>query len=179
MRDFGMFTQVECIEMKRIKSHKCDIAEFKTANQIMRSKKKFPEIFVSSGGYIIEGILNINNEEEYRALRSPKDFRNNNKRQFGNSFKFYYINDYLYLLNTTTELVSINALFVDPQLAKQLSSCDECDECASRLEDEFVCPQEFESTVRDQVVQLLLGGHKQVVADENPDLDNNQKGRTV
>lgn len=179
MRDLGMFTQVECIEMKRIRSYKCDIAEFKTAHSIMRSKKKIPEIFNSSGGFIIEGILNINNEEEYKSLRSPRDFKNNNKRQFGNSFKFYYINDYLYLLNTTTEIVSINALFVDPQLAKELSSCEDCDECASRLEDDFVCPQEFESTVRDQVVQLLLGGHKQIVQDENPDLDNNQKGRTV
>ena len=180
MRDRNIFTLADCIEMKRVKSHKCPIAEFKTADKIVRSKKKLPKIYKSSGGLIIESVLNMTESHEYQVLRSPKDFLNTKKRQFGSSFKYYYVaNDYLWVVNSTPELVGIIAYFSSEFEAKSLSSCEECDTCLSRLDDKFVCPEEFKSTVRDQTVQLLLGGNKQITEDENPDMDNNQKGRTV
>lgn len=180
MRDLNAFTFVPCVELKRVKSHKCDIAEFRTCDKIMRTKTKIPEILNASGGFIIESITNMDNSEEYHPLRSPKDFKNSKKRQFGNSLKYYYFsNGYLYILNSTTELVNINALFLNENEAMALAECeDEHDDCKSALEDKFICPEEYKSTVRDQTVQLLLGGHRNIPEDENPDLDSNQKQRT-
>lgn len=181
MRALNSFTMIECIEMERVKSHKCDIAEFRTAEKIMKSKKPLPNIFTNSKiGYIIESILNIDYSTEYKPLRTPKDFKNTKNRQFGGNSPYYYIsNNYIYILNSTSEIITINALFQDENEALQMSDCKEdCYECRSKLEEKFVCPEEYISTVRDQTLQLLLGANKRVVEDENPDLDSNQKSRT-
>ena len=42
MRALNSFTMIECIEMERVKSHKCDVAEFRVAEKIMKSKKPLP-----------------------------------------------------------------------------------------------------------------------------------------
>lgn len=181
MRSLNHFTPIDCIEMKKVSKHECEIAEFKVVDKIMKSKKKLPTIFNSSKiGYIIESILNIDNSTEYKPLRTPKDFKNSKERQFGKKLKYYYIsNGYLYLLNTSAEIVSINAMFYDEFDALSVSDCkEECYECRPKLEEKFVCPDEYLSTVRDQTIQVLLNSHKRVVEDENPDLDNNQKSKT-
>jgi len=180
MRAINHFTMIECIEMKKVKSHKCDVAEFRVADEIMKSKKPLPQIYTNSKiGFIIESILNIDYGTEYAPLRTPKDFKNTKQRQFGNNKKYYYIsNNYLYLLNSNSEIVTINAMFPNEFEALQMSDCkEECYECKSKLEEKFVCPEEFLSTVRDQTLQLILGANKSITEDENPDLDNNQKGR--
>lgn len=181
-RDVDAFTYVPCIELKQIKTFDCCIAEFKTCDKIMRSKKPIPEILNTKAGLAIEAVLNANNSDEYDPLRTAADFLNTKKRQFGGKFKYFYIGnegggDYLYLLNTTNELVNMNAAFLSENEALALSTCSEEDfSCASRLEDKFVCPEEFHSTVRDQTLASIVGGRKQIVADERPDLDSNQKG---
>jgi hypothetical protein len=181
MRDISLFTFVSCVEMKKVKKHECGIIEFRVCDNIMVSKEELPDIFSADIGFIIESITNIDNSVEYRPLRSPSDYAKSKKREFGKKFQYYYIsNKRLYLLNSSHEIVNINALFLDEQAAKLLSECEkDCDECDSKLDNKFPCPEEFLSTVRDQTLQLLLGGHKQVVKDENPDMDSNQKSRTA
>lgn len=177
-RDLKSFTYVPCIEMEQVKSYKCDVAEFKTCDKIMKSKCKLPEIMQAKSGFIVESVTNINFEEEYDQLRSATDYKDKKKREFANNFKYFYVSsdNYLYLLNTTTEIVNVNAYFLDEQEAKCLSDCDDdCDECSSKLDDKFVCPEEFISTVRDQTLERILGGRQQIQEDEKPDMDEHQK----
>lgn len=178
-RDLSTFTYVPCVEMEKVSSVKCDVAEFRTCKKIMRSKKEIPAIFNAKSGYIIESITNIDNSEEYHYLRSPKDYTQTSKRKFGKIKKYFYIADnYLYILNTQSEIVNINALFFNEKEAKCLSDCEECNECQFPLDNKFVCPKELISTVRDQTVNIILTGRRSISADENPDLDENQKTRT-
>ncbi len=178
-RDRGVFTLVKCVEMKRIKKVECEIAEFRLCDKIMSSKKKLPDIMNTKMGFAIEYIMNIINDKEYEPLRSPADYKNNKLRQFGHLFQYYYVSDeYLYILNTTAERINMSAAFLDEEEAKCLSDCDDdCDECGSKLDDKFVCPSEFRSTVIEQTVQFIAGG-KQLPEDSNPDMDSNQKTRT-
>lgn len=179
LRDTSIFTEVSCIEMVRVKKHACDIAEFKTCDKIMKSKKVIPDIFTGKMGSLITYVLNIDDSQEYEQIKDPSEFKDSKEREFGHVLKYYYISGgYLYILNSTPERVGMNALFIEEDEAKALSSCDECDECASKLENLFPCPEAFKSTVRDQTVQLLLAGHRQIPEDENPNLDSNIKSAT-
>jgi hypothetical protein len=176
MRDLSVFKTAECIELERVQYTSCPIAEFRTCDKIMRSKKKVPKMFINSVGYIIESLANIDVSEIYLPLKTPKDYTKSKKRQFGNTFKYYYIHEgYLYLLNTTSEIVTLNAMFYDEQEVDCFSQCADCDDCRSKLELQFVCPREFISTVRDQVLQVVGGINKKIVEDENPNLDGNSK----
>lgn len=174
-RDLSSFTYVPCVPMERIKSVKCEVAEFRTCEKIMRSKERIPEIFNSKAGYIIESVTNIDSSVDYDPIRSIADFKKNSKREFGNEFKYFYISDgYVYIVNSTSEIININALFLDEEAALKLSDCEECDDCKSKLDNKFICPSEFLSTVRDQTLNIILTS-KQIPEDENPNLDSNQK----
>jgi len=176
-RSLDAFTYVPCIELERVRTYDCKIYQFKTCDKIMKSKKKLPSILQAKVGYVVESITNINFTEEYQPLRSAAEYITKKKREYADQFKFYYIDTegYLYLLNTTNEIVNINAYFLDEGEAKCLSDCEDCDECKSKLEDKFICPGEFLSSVRDQTLKLILNGYKNIQRDERPDLDENQR----
>lgn len=177
-RDINNFTSVDCVEMERIDKVSCEIAEFRVCDKIMRSKKKLPEIYSSTIGLLVESVTNIDSSTSYDKLNSIAHFKETQKRKFGGLFKYYIIQDnYLYILGSTPEIVSINFFPLDVKKAKELSSCEECDECASELDAEFNCPQAFLSTVRDQTIQLIAGTLLAIPTDENPDLDVNQKSK--
>lgn len=177
-RSTDIFTTATCVEMKRIKSYDCCIAEFRACNEIMRSKKKFPKI-LNIKGNAIQFVMNMTNGEEYEPLRNAADYNNSKKRQFGNLFKYYYFDDdYLYLLNSTNELVNVNAAFLDQDELKGLSACDkeESENCASKLDNKFICPDEYRSTIKEQLLQIILN-RERIPTDERPDMDSNQKTR--
>ena len=179
-RDTDAFTFVSCVELKQVKYYDCcDAGYFKTCDKIMKSKKKMPEILNTRVGLAIEALMNADNSDEYEPLRTASDYLNTKKRQFGNKFKYFYVgsDNYLYLLNSTAELVNMNAAFLNESDALALSACAEDKEsCASKLEDKFICPEEFYAEVRSQTLASLISGHKAIVEDSEPDLNPNNKG---
>lgn len=178
MRDVTIFREVPCVEMERIRSDKCDIAEFRKCDKVMRSKCKLPEIYNSKMGVVVISVLNITGETEYEALRNPADYKEQLKRKFVTASKYYYIsNGYLYLLGSESEIVTITALFQDEREAINFSKCSEetDDACKSAYEFELIIPDKYRSSIKDQVVQHIVGSHKSIPEDENPNLDSNQK----
>lgn len=171
LRNNKVFSTCSCIEMIEIDKIKCDIAEFRICDKIMRSKKKLPDMLSNKSGYAIEYVMDIVNSKEFDPLRNVKDFADAKKRQFGGVFKYYYVADgYLWLLNSTAEAVNISAAFLG-----ECSECGkDCDECKSKLEEKFVCPKEFLSSVKENVLQVLLN-RTRIIEDTQPDLDANQK----
>ena len=78
------------------------------------------------------------------------------------------------VVGSTPERISITALFEDQLEAEQFSACSGVDSCESALDYKIIIPNKYISTVKDQVVQHLIKT-KNIPADENPDLDSNQK----
>lgn len=175
-RDTSNFVYVPCLELERESKITCDIAEFKQCDKIMKSKLELPEIYSMNSGPVIEAITNIDNSVKYERIVSLADYTKTKKRKFADRATYYAIvNKHLYILGSTSEIANINFLPEDERAAKKLSACKECDDCASALEDKFVCPSKWLSTVRDQTVQLIASINKALPEDENPDLDSNQK----
>ena len=175
-RDSSIFTEVTCIEMSRVKSDKCDIAEFRKCDKVMKSVKKLPELFNSNDGPVIISVSNITGETDYQKLRKPSDFKNQLKRRFQTATHYYYIsNGYIYVLGSTPERITIIGLFSDEMEAKKFSECDQISSCASVLDSKIIIPNKFISTVKDQVVQHIVSTNRSIPQDELPDLDSNQK----
>lgn len=176
-RDGDIFTICSCIPMKQVKKYECpDLAEFRNCDKISKSKSKLPKIISSRFGNTVQYVMNIVNGEEFYPLRHAADYNNSKKRQFGHLFKYYYIDgdNYLYLLNSTAEAVNMSAAFLG-----ECEDCEKgCDECKSKLEEKFVAPSEFHSTIIEQTLNKILNGNKKIIEDDNPDLSTNQKTRT-
>ena len=180
MRDSSIFTEVTCVEMERIKSDKCAVVEFRKCDKIMRTKCKLPQLYNSKVGQILISVLNITGDVEYEQLRSPADYTNTKKRKFPLAKKYYYIsNENLYILGTTSELISITGLFADELEALKFSSCSEesVGECSSALDYRMIIPNKYISTVKDQVIQHILTTRQAIPEDELSNLDSNQKTR--
>jgi hypothetical protein len=179
LRDVSIFTEIPCVEMVRVKSDICDIAEFRKCDKVMKSHCKLPELYNSTIGPLIVSVTNMTGDVEYDRLRTPADYTNAKKRKFQTSSQYFYIqNDYLYLVNSTNERVSITGLFSDELDAKKFSACDDSiGECESVLDYKIIIPNKYISTVRDQVVQHLLKSFKVIPVDELPNLDTNQKSQ--
>jgi hypothetical protein len=175
-RDSTIFTEVTCVEMNRVRADKCDIAEFRKCDMVMKSECKLPNIFNSSIGPIIIAVSNITGETQYQQLRTAADYKNQQKRKFQTATNYYYLaNGFLYVVGSTPERISITALFEDQLEAEQFSACSGVDSCESALDYKIIIPNKYISTVKDQVVQHLIKTRKNIPADENSDLDSNQK----
>jgi len=171
-RDDTLFKELRCFEMEKVKKHKCDIVEFRNCDNIMKSKHTLPKLYNSKIGSIVISVTNIDGSIEYHRLRQLNDFKKQQQRKFGDNFKYYYIsNDYLYLLNSKEKLVNIVALFSDESELDDKSSCADKECCKTTLDYDFICPDKYISTVKDQTLNNLLGAHKRILEDENPNLD--------
>lgn len=174
-RDDSIFKELRCFEMSKVRKHKCDIVEFRNCDNVMKSKLKLPNLYNSRIGTIVVSVTNIDGSIEYTRLRQLSDYKSQQKRKFGQHFKYYYISDgYLYLVNSTEVIVNIVALFSDESELDKKSKCATEDPCKTILDYEFICPEKYISQVKDQTVQNLLNGHKRVPIDENPNLNATQ-----
>lgn len=175
-RDSTIFTEVTCVGMERIRADKCDIAEFRKCDKLMKSTCEMPSIFNSSIGPIVIAVYNITGDIEYQALRTPADYKKQQKRKFQNATNYYYLaNNHLYVVGSTPERVSIIALFEDEFEAQTFSECSNVTECESALDYKIIIPNKYVSTVKDQVVQHIGTTNRAIMEDERPDLDSNQK----
>lgn len=179
LKDDSFFSEIQCFEMTPIKSYKCDIVEFRSCENIMKSKEKLPDLYKAKIGSLILNVYNIDGSVEYRRLRNLADFRRTNTRQYGKLFKYYYVMDnYLYLLNSTAKVVNVIGIF-EEEIDDNDDSLDGGNKCKSTLQKEFKCPDKYLSIVKRGVLNDIANINVRMVVDENPDGDENQKSKKV
>lgn len=175
-RDNSFSTLLECFPMKKIDKVKCDIAEFRLCESIMKSEKQVPELFNSKIGLSIVSVFNIDRTVRYEPIRDLADFINESKREFGGKLKYFFVSGgYLYILNSETEIVHIEGLFVNEKEVLEASECFEDKDCLKLLDMDFKCPARYVGVVTDQTAKLLASTVRNIIEDENPDGDSNQK----
>tara|TARA_S200002703_G_scaffold118906_1_gene104626 strand:- start:395 stop:796 length:402 start_codon:yes stop_codon:yes gene_type:complete len=129
-------------------------------------------------GAVIISVTNITGETEFEPLRTPSDFKQQQKRKFAKTSKYYYIsNGYLYILGSESERITVTGLFQDERQALAFSTCAETadNKCLSAYDFELVVPDKYISTIKDQVVEHIVKTYRSIPEDENPNLDSNQK----
>lgn len=179
-REDGVITTVPCVELDSIDSKACDIFEFNMCQSIMRSKLKLPEGIFGKNGSGVVSVTNVDEQKTYKYI-TPNSFRTLQLRSkySRDTTRYYYIKDgYLFLPNSTNELVEIRMLTLNKKEAEDISSCKECT-CKSIWDYEFICPDRFLDLVVKDTLQEIASIYRTSVEDANPNMDPNQKTATV
>lgn len=184
-REEGLITEIPCVQLEKISTKSCDIFEFRLCTSLMRSSKKLPEGLFGKNGNSIISVTTVDGSEYYTYM-DPKRFAAISKRKYvSKDTGYFYVRDgYLYLPNSSTELVDITMITMDSKEAKEMSDCD-CESnsvselCKSVWDEAFICPDRFYDLVVKDSINELASVWRTSVADTNPNLDENQKGKTL
>lgn len=177
-KEDGMLSYLKCFELKQITHRECDIFEFNVCGNIMQSRYKLPEGFFGKNGSGIVTVTNVEGEM-YDAI-TPRAFQRLKKRQYvleRNNF-FTVKNGYLILPDSTNELVDVAMFTPNKWEIDEKSNCSGDDQCKSRWDYEFVCPDRFLDLVVKDTLQELASIYRTSVEDENGNLDSNIKTST-
>lgn len=180
-REDGVITTIDCFRLKADNVKECDIFEFRRCKSLMKSCKKLPKgLFGKSGSGIIS-VSNIDGSKNYHYI-TPKQYallddRSLHRRR---NMVFYFVkDDYLYLPESRNELVEISMITFDTWEADKCSECEnKTEKCESALSAKFVCPDRFLDLVVRDTIQEIASITMRIPADENPNLDENQKTQT-
>jgi hypothetical protein len=172
-REDNIYTTLDCFEVERIESVKCDIIEFRQCKSIMKSKKKLPKLIYSRYGNTLKEVTTIDGEKEFKPT-TPSQYRRDKNRVSGTDYINYYVKDgYLYLLDTEIQIVNLYLLTVETADLDNASSCS-TPGCKSLWEYDFIIPDKLEELIIAETVKEIAM-KKQLPADENPNLNNNEK----
>lgn len=181
-KEDALITNIDCFRMKRVENKICSIVEFRVCDKIMKSCNKVPEGIFGKNGSSIFSVSNVDDSLNYRYI-TPREYSRRKKRRYlSNNSRFYYLKDgYLYVLNSTAELVNLSMITVDQEEAESVSECDGSSSggsCMSLWDRSFICPDRFiDMVTRDTRAEVFqtMG----VPEDENPNLDEHQKTKTT
>jgi hypothetical protein len=181
-REEGIICNIACFKLKPDNLKSCDVFEFRSSKNIMKSCKKLPEGLYGKNGVGIINVTNVDGSKMYHYV-TPRQYSNNlfrtrNKRS---RVGYYYVKDgYLYLPDSSNELVEISMFTLNKWEAEEACECNsKSSGCKSRLDYEFVCPDRLLDMVIRDTLQELASIYRTTPVDENPNLDENQKSQTV
>lgn len=176
-----IISTVNCFRLTKQDIVSCDIVEFRRCKNLMKSVKKIPETIFGKVGAGILSVTNIDGTKLY-TYSTPNAIINKSKRRYSDKVNqdFFYIRDgYLYLPDSTTELVNMTIFALDEAEVEEVSECKQCEGCTSAWDSKFICPDRFIDLVLRETVQEVASVYRTSVADENPNMDENQKSQTV
>lgn len=180
-REEGIISNISCFKMKPDNLKECDIFEFRSCKNIMKSCQKLPEGLFGKNGAGIINVTNVDGSKMYHYV-TPRQYGVNAKRtRYNRGVGYYFIKDgYLFLPDSANELVEISMFTLNKWEADNACSCTkDTVACKSRLDYEFVCPDRFLDMVVRDTLQELASIFRTTPVDENPNLDENQKTQTV
>lgn len=182
-KEEALIATISCFRLELIEAKVCDIFEFRLCRNVTKSTCKLPEGFFGKNGAGIVSITSIDGEQVYNYT-TPQRYAltlRNKYTRVGKA-RYYYIKDgYLYLPDSTNELVEIRMFISDKDKAYEACNCGDKKEikCTSKWESEFVCPDRFLDLVVKDTLQEVGSFYRTSVADENPNLDENQRSKTT
>lgn len=180
-REEGIISTVSCFKMKSVEVKNCDIFEFRICSNLMKSCEKIPEGLFGKNGSGILDITNIDGSVSYTYV-NPRTFAiNKNRKYYSKKIKYYYIKDgFLYLPESKNEIVEIRMFATDKSQVDNVCGCnDKSSECVSHWDLEFVCSDRLLDSVIRDTIQEVATIYRTSQADENPNLDENQKTQTT
>jgi len=183
-KEDNLIKNIPCVRLKRVKTKDCGIVEFTLCDKLMKSCEKLPEGIYGKNGAGIFSVLNIDGSINYRYI-TPRRYADIKKRKYRmEKAGYFYVQDgYLYLPDSDNELVDIAMIVIDLDDADCISECTDSTAaesgCNSKLDLEFICPDRFLDLVVKDTIQEMANFYRTSVVDENPNLDENQKSKTV
>lgn len=174
-REDNLYKTVDCFEMEPVDVVRCEILEFRRCKSIMKSKCKLPKLIYSRYGNSLKEVITADGEKEFKPI-TPSQYRRDNNRLEKPEYIYYYVkDDYLYLLDTEIELVSLYLISMNLDYLEEGCGCKEnSEECKSLWDYEFNVPDKLEEAIVGETIKEVAMT-KQIPRDENPNSNNNEK----
>lgn len=173
VKEDNLYTTLKCFELCEDNIIDCNIVEFKSCKSLMKSTEKLPEMVYSRLGPAISSVVSLDGKVYHPTSLKRYDVEKN--RNTVGKKRLYYVSDgYLYLPDSTTEVVNITLMALDKSEVDKVSGCSDCDECESYWDKEFVVSDKLiEYVIIDTIKEAAstLG----IPEDENPNLDSSQR----
>ena len=170
LAEMNLYSYIPCFEFEKVESKKCDVAEFRLCNTLMKSKKPLPKLVFSRLGSSIRDIVSLDGNFRFTFVDEVQ-YRRNKKRQHSLKNEVYiYLgaDNHLYIPDHEIFSVDLTVLTTKPEDVDECSSCsDEKNKCKNKFLTEFICPDKLLETVFSQTLQTL-GLSRQIRSDENP-----------
>lgn len=168
--------KIKCLEMQTINAADCPeifplVKEF-TAKSI----QKIPATYTSAAGDMIRDLTSILPYGKQFTLVTPKEYDKIRRRVFKDPKLGYafIVDNYLYIPDSEVEKVSVTGAWTNPREAAILNGEDPC---KPFLDYQFFAPEYLIKVVHDSVVNDLAGVNQKVTKDEDPNLNENQRGQ--
>lgn len=167
LNNSSLFLQKNCVELEPYNCQNCTHIPYQSGT-IMRSKQPLPKMFQTDYGELL-GVYSIDNSTKFNKT-NPSEYSQIQKRRFVSKNPYYYLSeDYLYIPNSTVEVVNLLFLTFDLKMYNSL-----LEGCNSLLDIEFPCPSFLLAEVIEKTKESLLTS-KQITVDEDSDLNLNKK----
>jgi len=179
-REQKIFTHLPCFELEKDDAIRCEIAELRRCDILMKSKHKLPEIIASRYG---EGILNVTAIDGYSQFDqiSARDYAALKNRKYASINNLVYLikDGYLYIPNQEVLAVNLDILTLRVEDIVNISTCSKEDCCKSYWEYPLINSDKLAESVIREVIQEAVGTFRSIPIDENPNKDSNIKSSTV
>lgn len=176
-----LYNTIECFPMQEIDPVKCGVREFRRCSNLMVSKDKLPDLAYSKYGAIIVSVTNVDDTVFFDKTTILKYKNDKNRYSIGIKPKkvFYEMNGRLYIPDSTIKSVNVTLLTLSPEEIDEKSECSDNCECKSVWEHDFICPENYLKIVSEETENIILGKYKRVTIDENPNMNEHEKSKTV
>jgi hypothetical protein len=171
LAEANLYSYIPCFEFEKIESKKCDVAEFRLCNTLMKSKKPLPKLVFSRLGSSIRDIVSLDGNFKFTFVDEVQ-YRRNKKRQYSLKNEVYiYLgaDNHLYIPDHEIFSVDLTVLTTKPEDVDECSSCsDGKNKCESFWLKNFICPDKMINYIFEDVLSKM-GLSKQIREDSNPD----------
>lgn len=166
--DLNLYTELKCLEFKKIEYIDCPIIEFKMCKTLMKSKKPLPELVFSRLGSSIRDILSIDGFTELRVLDLQK-YRRDQKRKYKvDEISVYLgVDNHLYIPDHEIYAINANLLTIKTDEVEDCSECKE-NECKSGWDFEFIVPDRLIDPIIKETLQIIATTTRAITEDQNP-----------
>ena len=173
-REENLYTTIDCMEFEPIQGYACDIVEFRSCKNIMKSKKPIKGLIYSRYGSSIRMVTNLDSSERLNRTTPTDHIRNTKRKGYKAEPAFYDRNGYLYILETSMERGVVDLITLNLKEAEEISSCSRKQNCKSILDYEFVGSDKLKEVAIQEAYNEITSLYLSVPPDENPNNNENR-----
>lgn len=190
-REENLYRTIRCFPLRQESIVECGILEFRRCEKLMKSVNKLPELIYSRYGGSILSVTTIDGNREFTpiTLRQYRLLKDRKYGAYANKYMYYTDGSYLYLPDSDIKAVNVTLLTISESDVEALSECDgysnntvgdgiNNNRCRTIWEYEFICSDKLLEAVIQDTLNEVASTYRQIVPDENPNLDETQRGKT-
>lgn len=164
-----LWKTIDCIEFEDVDVLTCPWY-LRDCSKIKKSKEKIPDTFETNYGNTII-ITTLKGNKPLKQIK-PFQYQEQVSNPFAKGKLFWFEDEHIFIPDSSIKFVKGYGIFKDTTKVDKFNGLDTC---VSPLDSEFSFPDYIITIAKQEVLKELLGSNKQIIADNNADLNTTTK----